>query len=557
VQLYVAGTSGNGSTPTVTSKSITTDGQGVFAFTDSFSCPYSDSVLYVVARGGHAGSSGVTNIGTTLVAVLGPCGVLGSLSPVVVNEATTVAATWGMAQFLGAGGQIGTTAGNGIGLRMAAATSATLVNLATGTAPGSLSQAAGTATAEKINALANMLNACIVSSGPGSSPCVQLYTAASAGSSPSTNTLDAALNVTRHPGNNVAAIFGLSSGSRVFQPALAAAPADWTLSATYTGGGMDGPAAVSIDSQGNVWVANYFSVASLFSNTGKPASPNGYRANGLLLNSYGGAVDVNDIAWIANEQSSSGVNRGLGSIALLNSSGTSPALFSAGGLNFPIAVAFDTSGNAWIANYGNSSVTLLNSSGSPLSGTSGFSATNFVFPVAIAADSKCNAFVANLSSNTITRVLADGSAFTDFAVGSGPSGIAIDAADNVWVANFYGNTVGLLSPELKILSGSGYAAASLQQPQGIALDGVGNAWIASYRGSGITELSSATGTTPGALLSPSTGWGQDAKLLEPYALAIDASGNIWVSNFGSNTITEFIGLAAPVKTPLLGPVRVP
>ena len=40
-------------------------------------------------------------------------------------------------------------------------------------------------------------------------------------------------------------------------------------------------------------------------------------------------------------------------------------------------------------------------------------------------------------------------------------------------------------------------------------------------------------------------------------MAIDASGNVWVTNFGSNVLTEFVGMAAPVKTPLLGPVRVP
>jgi hypothetical protein len=59
------------------------------------------------------------------------------------------------------------------------------------------------------------------------------------------------------------------------------------------------------------------------------------------------------------------------------------------------------------------------------------------------------------------------------------------------------------------------------------------------------------------VLSPSSGWGADAKLLEAFAIAADASGNLWVSNFGSNTLTEFVGMAAPVKTPLLGPVRVP
>jgi hypothetical protein len=65
-------------------------------------------------------------------------------------------------------------------------------------------------------------------------------------------------------------------------------------------------------------------------------------------------------------------------------------------------------------------------------------------------------------------------------------------------------------------------------------------------------LAGAGATTPGAALSPAGGLGADAALLEAYAIAIDASGNVWVSNFGSNTLTQFIGVAAPVRTPLLG-----
>ncbi len=46
-------------------------------------------------------------------------------------------------------------------------------------------------------------------------------------------------------------------------------------------------------------------------------------------------------------------------------------------------------------------------------------------------------------------------------------------------------------------------------------------------------------------------------MLEAFALAIDASGNLWVTNFGNDTLTEFVGLATPVKTPLLGPPQAP
>jgi sugar lactone lactonase YvrE len=557
VQIYAAGNTGNGSAPAaLLNRPLTTDQNGVFTITSNFTCPFSNSMLYVVASGGRAGASGVTNPGIVLSAVLGSCNSLNDSSAITVNETSTMVTAWTMAQFLSAGGHIGATATNSSGLLLAASSAANLINTATGNIPGPSFPLNGTAPIAKISTLANVLNACIVSPGPSSSACSQLYSATSINSSTPNNTLDAAMNLAQHPGVNVAAIYALSSASTAYAPQLSAAPPDWTLFVNFTGGGMNAPSALSIDSQGNIWVANYFAVASLFSNIGQPIFPSGITGNSLL-DSYGGAVDATDTMWIANEESASSLNSGNGSITLLNSSGVSSAAYTSGGINFPLAVAFDTSGVAWIADYGNSHITLLSSSGSPLSGANGYTASNLAFPVAIATDSKCNAYVANQSSDTITRVLADGSKFTDFTTGSGPSGLAIDASDNVWVANYYASSVGLVSAAADVLSGSGFTAASLNQPQGIAVDGDGNAWVASYHGPALTELSSASSTTPGTLLSPTAGWAPDSGLLEPYAVAIDAAGNIWVSNFGSDTLTEFIGLAAPVKTPLLGPVHTP
>jgi DNA-binding beta-propeller fold protein YncE len=82
-------------------------------------------------------------------------------------------------------------------------------------------------------------------------------------------------------------------------------------------------------------------------------------------------------------------------------------------------------------------------------------------------------------------------------------------------------------------------------------------WVTNYLGSSITELAGSAASSPGQILSPTAGYAGDAGLVEAYAVAIDASGNLWVTNFYTNTLTEIIGMATPVKTPQVGPVQAP
>jgi hypothetical protein len=563
VQIYAAGQTGNGSTPTaLLTTPLTTSSTGAFSVPASFTCPYSNSVLFAVARGGQAGSSGAVNAGTVLAGVLGLCNSITGSPSFTLNEVTTTAMAWSMQQFMAPGGKLGATASNSsgstnsAGIVLAAGTFANLVNILSGTSPGTYFPGTGTAPTAKINQVANLLNACIVSTGASSSACTQLYTLTTTSAGTPTNTLDAVLNLVRNPGANVAALYTLSAASSAFSPILTAAPADWTLFVTYSGGGMNDPSALSIDSKGRIWVANYVQVASLFTNTGTPVFANGVTGD-YLYNSYGGGVDVYDTEWVVNEESV-GFNGGLGSITLINSAGALQALLYQGGINFPLGISFDTQDNTWIADYGDISVTVLNDLGTPLSGASGYSTGEYGFPVAVATDAKCNAWVANQATSQITFTSASGAIFGNFTVGGGPSGLSVDATGYVWSANYYGDSVGLVSPSGAILSGSnGFTGGGIERPQGIAADGAGTIWVANFRAPGLSELAGAGASTPGAVLSPTTGWAPDSGLLEAFALAIDAGGNLWVSNFGSNTLTEFVGLAVPVKTPLLGPVRVP
>jgi len=555
VQLYAAGSTGNGSAATAIGSATTTDTTGAFHISAPYTCPFNLSLLYVIARGGQTTPTGPSYPGIVLMATLGACNTISNTASFTVNEATTVASAYSLAQFLTVGGNVGATSTNFSGLLLAAGSEANLVNIATGQAPGANFPATGTAPTPVLNALADTLNACIVSGGAA---CSSLYSATTAAGSTPSNTLDAMIDLARNPATGAAALYTLSAQSTAFAPVVAAAPSDWTMYATFAGGGMNAPSGLGIDSAGNVRVANYFSTASFFTNTGTPSIPNGVTGNNLF-ESYGLAVDQNDNSWIPNEQTKGGLNGDLGTVVVLNSAGqpvSGATGFSQGGLNFPVSVAIDTNGNSWIVDYGNSHLTLMTNSGTPLSGTSGYTSAGFEFPVAVAVDSKCYGFVANQSGDTITRVAPDGSTFANFVTGSGASGVAVDQSDNVWSANYYGDSVGLLSSDAKIIS-SGYKGGGINHPQGIAIDGAGNAWVANFHGPSLTELAAASASMPGAVLSPAAGYGPGAKLLEAFAIAIDAGGNVWVTNFGSNTLTEFVGLAAPVKTPLLGPVAVP
>jgi streptogramin lyase len=297
-------------------------------------------------------------------------------------------------------------------------------------------------------------------------------------------------------------------------------------------------------------------VASKFTPNGSPIFPTGL-AGGGLNNSYGLAIDLNDNVWIPNEQPFTPV--GIGSVSKFNAAGTSLAGngYVDGGMNYPISAAIDPNGTIWVVDYGNSHVTLLNSTGVPISGTSGYMTPLFAFPVAVAVDGNHFGWIVNQASNYLTKVAPDGSSFTNYSCCNLAAGLAIDQGNNVWVSNYFGDSVSLVTNSGAVI-GSGYTGSgSIYHPQGIAIDGGGTVWVANYRARYLTELAGAKATVPGASLSPATGLGADAGLLEAYALALDASGNIWVSNQGNNTITKFIGLGIPVKTPLSGPPQLP
>jgi hypothetical protein len=84
----------------------------------------------------------------------------------------------------------------------------------------------------------------------------------------------------------------------------------------------------------------------------------------------------------------------------------------------------------------------------------------------------------------------------------------------------------------------------VSQPYGIAIDGAGDSWISNQNPFLLTELAGSD-----AILSGPNGYTASGLNL-PTSIAIDGSGDAWVANNGANTVSEFIGAAIPVITPI-------
>ncbi len=380
VQLWGVGLSGYGSaaTPLLTTTVTTSDGSGVggnagngfntlpagfFTITGDYSCPSSD-LVYMTAVGGNPGmTAGTNNSALTLMAALGSCSSLmanASTEFINIDEVTTVASVWALSRFMTSYSSVGAPSSNIVGLTNAFAAVNKLVNVASGTTPGTSLPAGATLPVAEINAIADILSVCINSSGGSAndgSLCGKLFQYTTQGSSVPADTVGAALNMALYPVSNVAAIFLLLPSGAPFQPSLSSAPNNWMIGVNYVGGGLNAPTSMAVDSCGCMWVANKSSnTISKFDNGGNALSATGFSASGNLNAPSSLAVDVVGNVWVTNAASNS--------VVKLDSTGNYLNSYSANStLSAPSGIAIDGFNNLWIANSGNNSVSVLNNSG--------------------------------------------------------------------------------------------------------------------------------------------------------------------------------------------------
>jgi sugar lactone lactonase YvrE len=232
-------------------------------------------------------------------------------------------------------------------------------------------------------------------------------------------------------------------------------------------------------------------------------------------------------------------------------------ILSASGLNQPIGVVRDLQSNLVISNYGDGTLSKVDSTGAIRSFARGLNR-----PQGIGMDSTGNFYVANSGDNTIAKVAPDGTVST-FATGfNQPSDVKLDAAGNVFVSNTGDNSIIKISPAgLKEVFARGIA----NNPTGLVYDAAGNLYIANSDGTLrqktpqndlsiiATGLSGAKGITvdgTGAVLVVNSSSGSVTKhvgttqtvfasgLSSPYGVAIEPSGTAYVTEAGRNRISR-------------------
>jgi sugar lactone lactonase YvrE len=165
----------------------------------------------------------------------------------------------------------------------------------------------------------------------------------------------------------------------------------------------------------------------------------------------------------------------------------------------------------------------LNGNGSVFIGPSGVGA-----PQGLALDAAGNLFVAEYQDSIIRKFDSNGTGTVFATTGvSAPEGIAFDKAGNLYVANSGNNTIQKFDP-----SGHGTVFAGpssgLDAPIGLAFDSNGNLFVANWGNKILKFDSNGTGTVF-----------TTSNLNNPFGIAIDSHDNIYVSNWSTPAIEKF------------------
>ncbi|MCO5951129.1 gliding motility-associated C-terminal domain-containing protein [Mucilaginibacter flavidus] len=263
-----------------------------------------------------------------------------------------------------------------------------------------------------------------------------------------------------------------------------------------------------------------------------------------------------------------------GPIGKGNFSGVTTLAGAGANFNRPEGLTVDNNGNVYVADEANSLIKKITPGGIVTtfagSGVASFAdgtGTGAFFhnPADVVVDAAGNLYVADANNHRIRKITAAGVVTTiagdgtvGHADGTGtaatfrlPSGIAIDAAGNLYVADSGNSLIRKINAlgVVTTLAGSGAtgnangtgAAASFNGPIGIAVDAAGNVFVADSYNNLIRKITTAgvvTTLAGSGAQGDADGTGTAASFKDPIGMRIDADGNLYVADAQNNKIRK-------------------
>jgi len=571
-------TAGNASLLAGEQVTFTGVGGGYTAFngtTQTVSTLGLSSNAFSVELGAYSGSPGSgANTGTATPTG----GNFSSLNFVYINEVSTVAMAYAVAQFSAIntasndGVHIGTSSTNLLGLQNAANNAGNLYNIrgltvgtggdgdthiayaytpnGNGQVPQKLLDTMGNILANCVDS-ANTYSASTATSGTQSTQCAAIFNNATSdgttsGTKPN-DTATAMFNIVTHPSGApsntsfVSNLYTSLSGNAPYQPSLSAQPNDFVVGIKYTGSMFNAPGECSGDSLGNEWCSDYGA------NTLTKLSP-----LGVVLYTFtvtGGPfhtmVDLANNVWVVSQTGNMVSEFTSAGVAVAGSPYT-----DSGGFSTPAGIAGDGNNHTLVADYGNNNAVQITGSGTSATYTT-FSNACLTSATTTAFDATPTAWVSGGNANQACHYSAAGATLATVTGLSTPVGVDIDASGRAWIANEGNNTLAQITPTtttpfytLATFSGGGMSG-----PASGAIDGLGNVFVGNvtpYSGGSIYSVSEFTNA---GVAITGTGGYQAGALNYPRYISIDISGNVWFSNYNGASVEEMIGLGAPVVRP--------
>lgn len=296
---------------------------------------------------------------------------------------------------------------------------------------------------------------------------------------------------------------------------------------------FNGPTGVAVDAEGNIYVADYGN-------------------NEIRKITAAGIVST-----LAGNGTQGSVN-GAGNVATFDG---------------PTSVAVDPSGNIYVADANNNQVRKITPAGlvSTLAGSDSTGSVNgigtaayFFGPSGVACDVQGNVYVADAGNNLIRMITPAGNVTTvagnnNAGAGNGPllsatfnnpTGLALDKAGNIYVADMLNNLIRKISGgQVSTLAGSDTtasvngqgAAAGFYFPNSVAADASGNVYVTEYVSDLIRKIDPSGNVTTFAgsgNAGQADSTGVAASFNGPSGIAVDATGNLYVADTYNNVIRK-------------------